>query len=72
MTATDLVSVFGEQRINALVTYCGMSRDEVPHTLGRELPRLQIDAQRESAQTPTGPTPTLGSSALAALSGPSP
>ena len=72
MTANDLVTALGTNRINALVTYCGMSRDEVLDTLSQGLPRLmQIEAQRKRAQTPTQPVPTLGGS-VAALPGPSP
>jgi hypothetical protein len=64
---TDLVSALGAARINALSTYCEMSRDDVLNTLSQELPRLmQIDAQRKSGQAPTG------SVALAALPEPSP
>jgi hypothetical protein len=62
----DLVSAFGVHRINALMTYCGMSRDDVLDTLTHELPRLmQIDAQRKTAPAHTEPVPTLENVAIA-------
>ena len=37
---TELVATCGTDRIKALMTYCGLSRDDVHDALSRELPRL--------------------------------